>query len=61
MVLFVNVIYYPIDQAIEYDLGTHRTIIKTLSTIQFVFAMIYTMLWVFNHSKLAIGKYELEI
>lgn len=57
LVTWVNVVYYPLDEAIEYDLGAYRTVIKILSTIQFGFAMLYTTLWMFNHIKLAKGKY----
>lgn len=59
MVRFVTVVYYPIDEAIEYDLGSHKALITTLSSIQFTFALIYTSLWMFNHIKLALGKYQL--
>jgi hypothetical protein len=60
MVRFVNVIYYPNDEAIEYDLGTHQALINLLSYIQFGFAVFYVTLWMFNHIKLALGKYELN-
>lgn len=59
LAILVNVVYYPLDEAIEYDLGSYKTIIKIISSIQFIFASIYTTLWMFNHTKLAIGKYEL--
>ena len=60
MVLFVTVLYYPHTEAIEYELGSHKALITTLSSIQFAFALIYTSLWMFNHIKLALGKYQLE-
>ena len=57
----MNVIYYSEDDAIEYELGSYKGFINLLSVSQFVFAMIYIVLWLKNHIKLAIGKYELQL
>ena len=59
--VFVNVLYYSEDDAIEYELGGYKTFINLLSLSQFNFAMIYIVLWLKNHIKLAIGKYELQL
>lgn len=61
MLFLVNVVYYPDDEAIEYELGSNKNLINLLSSIQFTFAMIYTTLWVINHNKLALEKYHLEM
>lgn len=60
MTLTVTVIYFPDDEDIEYDLGTYYFVINVLSAVQFMFAIIYSILWFINHSRLAIGKYELD-
>ena len=61
MFLTVTVVYYPLDHAIEYDMGTYTFYMRLLSILEFSVAMLYTVLWMLNHIKLAVGKYELEV
>jgi len=57
MILFSTVIYYPYDHIIEYDLGPETLILKFLSLVQLVIALIFYLLWTKNHLHLAKGKY----
>lgn len=60
MFLTVTVVYYPLDNSIEYEMGAYKFYMKVLSVVEFFFAMLYAVLWMLNHIKLASGKYELE-
>jgi heme/copper-type cytochrome/quinol oxidase subunit 4 len=57
MLYFAAVVYYPYQDVIEYDMGTEYTILKGLSLIQFMVALMYFGLWMKNHMYLAIKKY----
>ena len=58
MILFSTVIYYPYENSIEYDMGPESTLLKIISLIQFIVAIIFFLLFLKNHLKLAMGKYE---
>lgn len=57
-ILWSDVIYYPYEHSIEYDLGPETTLVKLVSYAQFVVAVVFFLLWLKNHLFLALGKYE---
>ena len=61
MFMTVTVVYYPLDNAIQYDMGSYTFYMRVLSIVEFAVAILYTVLWMLNHIKLAVGKYELEL
>jgi hypothetical protein len=58
MAWFSAVVYYPYEDAIEYDLGKEQLVLKALSVVQFVVSLMYFLLWAQTHTHLAIQKYE---
>lgn len=60
MILWSDVIYYPYEHSIEYDLGPESTFVSLVSYIQFGVAVVFCLLWLKNHLFLAMGKYEEE-
>ncbi len=58
MIVFSTVIYYPYEHAIDYDMGPETALFRILSFAQFIVAVIFVLLFLKSHLKLAIGKYQ---
>ena len=57
MIFFSTVIYYPYEHAIDYDMGPETTLLRIISFVQFLVAIVFFLLFLKSHLKLAIGKY----
>lgn len=58
MLLYSTVIYYPYEHTIEYDMGPETTLLRVISYLQFMIAIVFFLLFLKNHLKLAMGKFE---
>jgi hypothetical protein len=58
MMFFSTVVYYPYEHSIEYDMGPETFLFRIISLVQFVVAIVFFLLFLKSHLKLAIGKYH---
>lgn len=58
MAYFAAVVYFPYEDAIEYDLGKQSLILSVCAIVQFLVALMYFFLWTKTHLHLAVKKYE---
>lgn len=58
---FAWVLYYPDDNEIVYELGSYSILFGALSSLQLLFSLVYTTLWMKNHIELAIKRYQAEL